>query len=303
MKRTFFGAIALAFTLASVGQAAVIVDTDFTAAEGFSAGNLQFQNGWIGQPFAQVDPSGTGNVVETATFTRNLFNAGANGSVAGSATDGQGSGFSAGDVVQLDYTYQFELTGGTNANLGILGFRPNFSTGGFNPSPTAGTQLFYSDFSQATGGSLKVFSTVSRNGFSGADNAFALFATGNEIGLDPSGVMGPADLVSDKVGVSYTIENQGGGVWQTTELIVSNETTNTILQTGSIDKPAALESFVYDEDELYAAMLYLRTSGPSVAVDSFRMEFTPAASNVPEPTTGLLVLVGMASLIGLRRRS
>lgn len=330
---TCSAAIAVA-TLIVAGplHAVVLIDDDFTAAEGYVDGKLQFQqpngagNGiWLGQFRAEtgnpsVDTSGSGTVNVTSgnlttdpigdAFLRNVWNLGATGATAGggSATNEVGGGFSLGDKFNFDISFQFTLPDGVgNHPLFISGVTDCFVNCGFDAAPRAGINLGASEFES---GALKVFSHIGRSFTTGADNAFGLIIPLPDLGVDngfnpDTGLKDlPTDLDSDLISVSYSAEliDEATKTWQATELIVTNETTATVLSSASVDKPDALESFVWDSlanapdtdpstpteqgraahptdpgSEMYFGTRWLDNvaAGGSASFDSVRFEFIP----------------------------
>lgn len=278
----------------------IVYETDFvTKASGgtFNAATIQFQDGWLGQNFTDVDPTGSGRATTPATgaFPRNLNNRGALGNTAGGGGAGEtsGPGFGVGDQLRITAGYQFTLPAAGNQELSIVGVRDNFATGGFNASPKIGMELFYSSFDPATGGSLKLFGNTARNGFAGADNAFALFASGFQIGLDPNGSAGPVDLVSDLLEVSIELTFLGANQWQTTDLTLVNADTSTTIADAA-SKPAILTEVqtVPSLNDLFLGVQWARSNGPVSDFDSIRFEYIAA---VPEPTAPLCA--GLVSLL------
>lgn len=261
-------------------QAVVLIDDDFTAAEGYVDGKLQFQqpdgagNGiWLGQ-FNNPDNGGTGNpsVDSTGTgtvnvisegppngdaFLRNVWNLGATGGTAGGAADGTteiGNGFSEGDQIKIDIAFRFTLPDGTgNHPLFISGVTDCFVNCGFNASPRAGLNLGVSEFQAGT---IKVFTHNGRQFFNGADNPFATFVPLPEVGIangwNPETEVKdlPTDLESDLISISYTAEltDEATKTWTAQEVIVTNVDTETTIATASIDFAGALESFVWDSE-------------------------------------------------------
>lgn len=259
-------------------------DTDFTAAEGFSAGALQFQQGWVGQNASgvpSVDPSGDGSVTSNGAFLRNLYNVGLTGSVAGSddgpgigTGDGEGAGFNEGDVILIEQELQFTLADGTsNQALTLTGFRQNFSTGGFDAAPTAGFKVAYNPFSAESSGSFKLFSNPARQGFNGADNPFALIVPGIDLGLDSQPAGGTADLVSDNLLFTYAAQltNAAANEWTTTELTLTNLDSG-FSTSAAEDKPAALETFTYTGTDAYLASRWT-DSAASVTTDRISIAY------------------------------
>ncbi len=302
----------LALSLAAVvphanhASAGVIYETDFvTKFDGtgsFNAANLQFQDGWLGQNFTIVDPTGSGTATTASggAFPRNLNFNGALGNQAGGAGTGEtsGPGFTAGDKIRVTSEVQYEIAGLANAQFSTIGVRNNFATGGFNASPIAGMQMFYSSFQSSSGGALKLFGSLSRNGFSGADNAFALITSGLSIGLDPDGVSGPVDLLSDVLEVSIEMTYLGSDQWQTSDLSLVNVDTATTLLTAAADQPAILGEIqtVASDNDLFSSVQWTRGAGPSSIFESFTYEFEA----VPEPASAALLAAG--GLMMLRRR-
>lgn len=281
-------------------------DTDFSAAEGFSAGNLQFQNGWLGQSGPSVDESGDGTVSSSGAFLRNLYNVGVTGSVAGSddgpgigTGDGEGAGFSEGDVISIEQELQFTLNDGTsNQALTLTGFRQNFSTGGFDASPTAGFKMAYNPFSAESSGSFKLFSNPSRQGFNGADNPFAIIVSGTDIGLDSQPTSGAADLVSDNLLFTYSAQltNAATNEWTTTELTLTN-LDSAFSVSAAVDKPAALETFTYTGTDAYLASRWT-DSAATVTTDRISIEYQ-GTPTLGAATAGAEQREDFASAIGV----
>lgn len=289
--------LATAFA-ATPSQAVVVLDADFSVADGYTDAKLQFQepngsgNGvWLGQDGPTVDSSGTGNLValndssipRNDNFRRNLWNQGATGGTAGGgvAADESGNGFNQGDVIKIDMEYQFNVTGAVNIGLFDTGVRTNFSTAGFDASPTLGFRGYYAEFNQDTGGALKLYSSFDRLGFIGEDNAFALFATGDQIGLDPSGnSTGTIDLSSDRLLFSYSAEytDASSNTWTATELSITNLDNPSVSLLASVEKPAALEATTYSGSEMYFGSRWLNDAsadGTVVNIDGVRFEYIP----------------------------
>ena len=349
MSRFCCPLVAVAFALAmlmlpTTVQAVVLIDDDFTAAEGYADGKLQFQqpngdgNGiWLGQfndpddpnnggtGNPSVDTSGTGTVnvitgspgaTPVATgdaFLRNVWNLGATGvGLAGqNETNEVGGGFNLGDRILIDVQFQFTLPDGVNNHaMFISGVTDCFAQCGFNAAPRAGIETGVSEF-QA--GSLKVFTHFGRSFTTGGDNAFGLIIPLPELGVangwnpDTMAKDLPTDLDSDMIAISYTAEltDDVNKVWKATELVVTNVTTATEVSRASVDKPDALEEFVWDSlanapnddpttpteegqaahptdpgSEMYFGTRWIdnTTVGGSASFDSVRFEYIP---NIP----------------------
>jgi hypothetical protein len=292
------GLICLGSALCAVnGGAAVIYETDFTAAEGFVDGPLGenlWQQGWTGQAGPTVDSSGSGTVNSSLAFRRNLYTGGIHGSTAGTGDDGTGPGFSVGDIVKITMKMAFTLDANLNRSLNTTGVRQNFSTGGFNAAPLLGFKTHYGPFSAASGGSLKVFTNLGRSPTDGAQNAFALIIPGLNVGVD---IANSGDFVSDDLQFEYTAEYAGADTWTATELIVRNLTTATLLAQGTVDNPAALESTVLAANDLYLASRWTDSSA-TTHTDSLKFEYVA----IPEPATAGLLAGGALLMTVFRRR-
>lgn len=310
--RVFSLLAGLACLGATAAQAAVIYETDFVTQFGngnpFNAANLQFQDGWLGQNFTSVDPTGTGtaNTPAATAFPRNLNNRGALGNQAGGAGgpgEIAGPGFTIGDMIRVTGEYQFTLAGRVNTPLATMGVRDNFSSpgAGFQAQPKIGAQAFYSEFESASGGALKLFGSLARNGFAGADNAFALIVSGLDIGLDPDGVAGPADVESDLLEISIELTYLGADMWQTSGLTLNNSTTATLLRDAAVDQPAILGEMhsVPSGNDLFMGLQWMRNSMPLSTFDSVKYEYFESA--IPEPTSFALLSLAVAGLAARRR--
>lgn len=262
-------AVLAAATLMLAGvsaQAVVLIDTDFTAADGYVDGLIQFQqpngagNGiWLGQkndttlnPSVDSTGDGTVNVISGSTptgdaFLRNVWNLGATGATlgGGSPTNEVGNGFSLGDKIEFDFEVTYDLGDGTNRSLSAVGLTDCFATCGFNASPRAGVKTGYNSFED---GVIKVFSHQARNANAGTDNPFALFLPLADIGMDNGFTSGLTDYVSDKLMFSYSAEytDETTNTWTATELVVTNVDSATEIVRGTVDNPAALETFVWN---------------------------------------------------------
>ncbi|MEQ8208825.1 MAG: PEP-CTERM sorting domain-containing protein [Lacipirellulaceae bacterium] len=302
--------LAATASLATAQITTTIIDTDFSAAEGYVDGELRTfgtvnPNGgdpgvWLGQTGPMVDTSGTGTVSISGAFRRNIWNMGALGGQAGGTGDTEGggashptpAGFGIGDTLRLEQTYSFELLSGA-ANVGLLdtGVRSNFVLGSFEAAPSLGIKLSYSEFED---GALKIFTDLTRNENSGADNPFALFIEPVDIGVDngwnPATMMKdlPTDLVSDTIKVTWEAVYDGADTWTSTELIVENVDTATVLATASVDDPDALETVTVagSGSEAFPSFRLMRNggldAGPIGTSDSFSVAFTDADASSPD---------------------
>ncbi len=267
-------AFAAAFGTAPA-SAVVLLDTTFSAAEGYNDGKLQFQNGngpdgttWLGQ---FNDTTGNPSVDSTAgtvsvisgfppagdSFLRNLWNNGATGALAGGGRDEIGAGFNQGDQIKIDFEYQFDLgtTAPGNASLFAAGVSDCFLTCSFDASPRAGFKAGWSNFED---GNLKVFTALGgeRAVFQGDDNPLALFVSGADLGINNGFSGGTADLLSDNLRFTYTatLTDAATDLWVPDELVVHNIDTDTEVARATVDNPNALESFFWNttaEDDIF----------------------------------------------------
>ena len=207
-----------------------ILDTDYTAAEGFVDGELQFQQGWLGQTGTIVDSTGTGTVTTdidgagSGGFLRNSFGAGATGGTGGVASTAD---FNNGDQLRITLDYQFTLGSNGTTNLAIAGFRdegPNLGNG-FENNPQQGFKINYNTFEATSGGSVKFFPDLADS-----DNADALIIDGTELGLDAAGEFGAADFTSDNLQITYLVSTDGADNWTVDSLTVENLDTSTTFE-------------------------------------------------------------------------
>lgn len=304
MRRVGFPLLlaALACLVSAPAFAAIVYETDYTTRSDngnpfVDGGELRFQDGWLGQTGYTVDSDAPGTVTANGAFLRVLQNRGATGGVAGGDGSGEvGTDFTNGDTVRIVTTLQYDLSSAPNQDLSGVGIRENFVGGGFNASPTSGFKVAYNNFAD---GSLKVFTGQGRQGFNGADNAFALFVTGAEGGFDSGGTGGTVDLSTDTLEFDYSAEFLNDA-WVATELIVRNrDNAGAIVAQATTENLAALESTPYTGTEAFFGQQLTNTNGAVTVSDGMRFEY----SAIPEPTS--LALFGLLSLgfAGAGRRS
>ena len=216
--------MALVAVLAASAPAAISYSTDFTAADGFAAGELRWQNGWLGQTGYIVDPTGTGTVTypSDGNYRRTLYGEGGLGGTGGTPAGGSSS---VGDVIEFTAVYQLSFDGArTNAGPATIGYRDEFSTT-YNAAPKQGVKIEYNQWQDSTGGSVKFFPDMADT-----DNSDAMILDGTDLGF---GVYDPCDPgawdgVSDTMQISYQATYQGAGNWQVDSLTVENLATTTV---------------------------------------------------------------------------
>ena len=198
-------------------KASVILNTDYTAAQGYTNGNLLGQQGWLGQARAQVNPNGGGTVQSAGgPYDRNGYGKGARGGTGG-APNASGN-FTAGEALKFTFDYQFTIPGATNLGCARVGFCGGLAN---DPSPTNGMAIVFNSYQASTGGSIKWFPSMADT----ASNAYALILNGTDFGLDPGNFLGHGSKTnSDPMRVYYQVTCLGGGVWQPASLLVSNQT-------------------------------------------------------------------------------
>lgn len=296
--RKYFAATLVAALLTSFSSAAVIYETDYTTRSDNGnpfndGGELRFQDGWLGQTGYIVDSDAPGTVSASGAFLRTMNNRGATGGVAGGDGSGEVGTLQPGDEIKITTTLQYELTTAPNQALSTIGVRSNFVNGGFNAAPTNGFKVAYNSFAD---GSLKIFTSTTRQGFNGADNPFALFVSGPEGGFNSGGAGSAQDLVTDTLEFEYTAVF-GVNEWTATELIVRNlDNGGAIVAQGTVENPAALETQAYAGTEAFFGQRLTDTAGAVATSDSMRFEYTA----IPEPSS--LLLLGLAGIATLMQR-
>jgi len=263
-----------------------IYTSDFTTAEGYNAGNLQNQQGWVGQAGPTVDPAGSGDVTGF-TFQRNMYNTGLRGSSGGVLTT-EGD-FTPGESVRVVVDYQFTLGGSTNTGLGILGFRsegPN-SGNGFEAAPQEGMSMEYSGFNVGVnGGGVKFWPDLNDEGLG---NGNALIISGHEVGVDPADALSQGvDLVSDPLQIIYELEIGGDelgttGEWFVKKLVVINKTTE---QAYCYEGPDQAIEWL-DVDAFWAQQYVRSSNGASAVIDRVELDFLAVQDPATMPTIGI----------------
>jgi hypothetical protein len=265
------------FAALSTAHADQVYTTDFTSAQGFSVGNLDGQNGWALQAFAQVNPSGSGTVSSKGgPFDRNHYTTGFKGNAAGAAP--VAGDFNVGDAIGITVDYQFTLPSFGNFGAAQFGIKNTDAS----TAPQQGFKVEYNDFSTGT---VKFF--PDRNDSANGDG---LLVSASLLGIDNTA----ADLISDRMRISWYAAYAGGSSWTVTGLSVLNlDTSFAYTYTGPT------QTFTYSAgDAFYTQQLALNgNAGFTGTLDAVSLELNV----VPEP--GTLALFGLGTLVlGMFRR-
>lgn len=258
-------------------HADLVYQTHFTSAQGFSAGNLSGQEGWAGQNFAQVDPSGAGTVSSIGgPFDRNYYTTGFKGNAAGGSPIA--GDFNVGEAISITVDYQFTLPSIGNFGVAQFGLK---DTDASTP-PQQGFRLEYASFGD---GNVKLF--PDRNDSANGDG---LLVAASLLGIDNGG----SDLISDRMRISWSAAYGGGSSWAVSGLSVLNLDT---LVTYTYAGPT--QTFTYGAgDAFYTQQIASNgNAGFTGTLDAVTLEFNA----VPEP--GTLALFGLGTLVlGVFRR-
>jgi hypothetical protein len=210
-------------------QTTPVIAIYYTFEECYSSGtdNLSGQNGWLGQAFADVDASGSGSASSIGgPFDRNLYGNGIRG-----GTNGVGNAvgdFAVGETIEVEFDYQFTLSGDFNRDMVNAGFRDGFSG---DAAPQEGFRIKFSswdpDGSGQTDGNVQFFPDFNN----ASDTANALALEGLEVGIDPANAV--PDLVSDRLRIHYTLKMTAADTFTVDNFIVENrDTGSTFTYTG-----------------------------------------------------------------------
>ena len=238
-----------------------VVDADYTSAEGYSSGNLAFQQGWLGQTIAQLDTSGTGTVSSIGgPWDRNAYGDGATGGAGGIPSS---TGFDDQDKLRITFDYQFNLSGNVNTNMANVGIRnegPNAGNG-WDAKPLEGFQMRFNTSQPTSGGTVKIFPDMNDT-----NDADALLLTGLQLGIDPAS----GDLVSDNLQIVYEASTDGAGNWSVDSVEIENLTTST-----TFVYAGPIQSFSYAATDAFFAQQLAPNgdSGFSGVTDGVRFEY------------------------------
>ena len=265
-----------------------ILDTEFSASEGYQNGDLQFQSitdgtagTWLGHSGASVNTDDFGSVSRTADPRRNLFGRGATGGTAGgngeSETDGDG--FTFGDTLTVTHGYSFEVSQSSITGLLRTGVRPNYVNGGFESTPLVGISLEYLN---AGTGSLLVFGNVNRSANNSGDDAFAVTVDAANIGIDNDAQASALDLTSDNLVLTWVGEYVDVDTWKTQEIIIENEITQSVTRASEVN-PSALEEVMVpgSGDEAFFGMQPLQGVAGAGVTYSVALFYDQRAEEIP----------------------
>ena len=257
---------------AGSNPAITILDTSFSAAEGYNTGQLAFQqpngpgNGrWTLQTIAQVDAT-AGTVTSVGgPFDRNMWDIGATGGVAGTPST---AGFNAEDALAITFDYEFTLDADANRGLVDVGFRnegPNAGNG-FNSRPQQGARAIYN----ATTGNVEFF--PNRN-----DQTDPLTVAGSLLGLDTD----LADFQSDPLRFEYLARTDGAGNWSVEWFSVENLNTSTVYVYSG-----PTQTFVYAGDDAFYSQELARSNQAAFTGSALAAAFEYQPADVDQRGTG-----------------
>ncbi len=292
-KCSFAMAVVICVAACGLLSADTVYQSDYSS---LNAGELQFQDGWLGQTGSIVDPVAGTVTRGPGGFLRNVNGNGALGTPIDTLA---GPGFKVGDRIKISTSLRYVLGATTNQNLSLIGIRQGFGAGpdlgNFDAVPlvdAGGIRTAYSSFG---GGSIKVYTNLARQGFEGADNAFAVFVTGTEGGFNGADA-GQSDLMTDLLEFRYEAVFNGVG-FQATQLLVTNLDTNTVVADAAVENPAALEASTYNFGDAYLAQRLISGDASTAIQSGVSFEFHP----IPEPAS-LVILFGLGGISCLTRR-
>lgn len=234
----------------------ILIDTDYTTAEGFVAGNLNGQQGFWGQNGPAVNPAGSGTVSNTGQgYLRNAFNTGITAS-AGITS------FNTGDMLELVVNYQFQVpSGGFNGTAGSFGFKDDINNVG-SLTPEFGFSLTYDS---NNGGRVQVISGSNTQTF--GDSAFG---------------MSSSDNVSDDMRFTYILTSNGSNTYTVTDFSMQNLRTNVVTSLPTGDNDTFIGDFFYTQG--------LALNGNSGFIGtSDAVSVTYVVNNNAEPTGGVTI--------------
>ncbi len=274
-------------------QAGVILDTSYTAAEGFANAPLANNVNWTGGAQVAVRPGTTGFVTNGAirTSAPTYFRTG---------MLAPGDTFRVGDQISISTQVQFTVVGGGFAQeLARFGFSGQLVTSG---SPTPLEQGFGvvwdSGLSQDLGDSGTVRFFPDFNDYVLVDdirpvnvnNSFSIL--GKYVGLDmPNG-----DSRSNPFEIQYTAEKVGATQWDVVSLLIQDKVTMANFYYDLNVQP--LQSFDFSRSNAFFGQR-INVQGRSSSANIVTSEFVSVNFDhaVPEPSTVWLALMGLVMLV------
>jgi len=267
-----------AFLIADVAKAGIVYSTDYSDPS-FVDGNLNGQDGWTGQNIAQVDTANNKITQTGSTFGRNLHSSSATG----------GAGFLVGDSMTITFDYQYIMDGDTNRDLAQVGFGTPVTNNA--PAFTTGFGLRHREFDvngTPNDGNLQ----ISPNGAFGSGLHTPI--DGQNIGIDygDPNTDTDDDLMSDRLRITWSITNAGGGIWNLDVFQLENLDTMSVFgYTGNTS------TIAFSDND---AQLFQQLERSPVTAMSEGVTFEYFTTAVPEPST--ITMFGVAVLGLLRRR-
>lgn len=267
---------AVAMMLPYQASAQVIVDIDFTTAEGFTDGGLAAQNGFVAQAaYSVTNSAGTGEVVAASPGFQRF------------TADGPNlidfASLAIGDMVVIDL-FDFSASTGTNNQLGVLGLTTLTNADGENPGGNGNSQL---GGQLTSNDGVNYFVDEGTFGVSGgATNTGIALGTAIDYQVKLTKVSATA------ADVLQTVQLAGGG----------GLVTRTDLGVGDATNPNFVAPGTASLDNNTAAIFQTQNGAVSdVSIGGFRLAIVPV-NTIPEPSAIALVGLGLAGIAARRRR-
>ncbi len=274
-------------------QAGVILDTSYTAAEGYANAPLTNNVNWAGGAQVAVRPGTTGFVTNGAirTSAPTYFRTG---------MLEPGDTFRVGDQISISTQVQFTVVGGGFAQeLARFGFSGQLFTSG-SPTPLeqgfgvvwdkgrnqdstdSGTVRFFPDFNDYI-----LFDDIL---FTNAFNSFSIL--GKYVGLDVAN----GDFRSNPFEIQYTAEKVGTTQWDVVSLLIQDKVTMANFYYDLNVQP--LQSFDFSRSNAFFGQR-INVVGLNGNANVVTSEFVTVSFNhpVPEPSTVWLALMGITMFV------